>query len=81
MRRGSTIGHLSLWTRNHNVPHTLPKQLIPVANRPILYYVLDHLREGKRQRWELCGDHPDQGEGGPAFADSEQHPDVAHLRL
>ncbi len=24
---------------------TLPKQLIPVANRPILYYVLDHLRD------------------------------------
>ncbi len=32
-------------TRLKPITHTIPKQLLPVANKPILFYVLDQIRE------------------------------------
>lgn len=34
-----------LGTRLRPITHTLPKQLLPVSNRPVIFYILDSLAE------------------------------------
>ena len=48
-------------TRLRPITHTSSKQLVPVANRPILFYALDHMQQaGITEIGMIVGDTADE---------------------